>query len=68
MLGNRRPYQQFFYVYGFYGAYSCYGPMRYVQDSLLSVLVHWVHTVFWSAGFRGRGKPWHKTLEIAELR
>ena len=38
------------------------------QDFAMSVLVRRVHVVFWTAGFKGGGKPSCKTREIAALR
>ena len=38
------------------------------QDLVMSVSVRWVHAVFSTAGFNGRGKPCRKTSETAALR
>ena len=54
-------------IYGFYVAYNCVLCAR-SQDSLLSVLVRRLHVVFSTAGFKGGGKPCHKTSETAVLR
>ena len=38
---------------GYYGACHCYGLVRQISGSLLSVSVRKVHVVFLSAGFKG---------------
>ena len=59
-------------MYGFYGAYNCYGIVRQVSGfSTISVGAQdscRIHVVFLTAGFKGGEKPCPKTRETAALR
>ena len=54
-------------VYGFYGAYNYSGLVRQVSGFSNVVSVRRVHVVLSTAGFKGGGKPCHKTRETAAL-